>query len=126
MDMLGLSPVEARKDEQDTNAQDAQEEAAWTGFVQFSEQKAWLDLTVACNQLRKESKKDRGSFSSEVYRHKMRWKINPLKLSWIKNSDHIKGENFLPQADQTLGMGFPGDFQKSGWTSPEQLAWFWN
>lgn len=44
----GVSPVEGQKDEQDTSAQDAQEEAAWTGLVQFSEQKTQEDLTVSC------------------------------------------------------------------------------
>lgn len=41
--------MEDQKDEQDTSAQAAQEEAAWTGFVQFSEQKAQVNLSVTCN-----------------------------------------------------------------------------
>lgn len=44
-----VSPVEGQKDEQETSPQDAQEEAASTGFFQFSEQKVQVDLTVACS-----------------------------------------------------------------------------
>lgn len=34
-----MSPVEANHDEQEASAQDAQQEVAWTWFVQASEEK---------------------------------------------------------------------------------------
>lgn len=55
------------------------------------------DLIAVCNYLIRGNMKDRECLFSEVHRRKIRCKRCKLELSLIRNSDCIKGKNFLPQ-----------------------------
>lgn len=73
------------------------------GLFSLQKRKLKGDLSAVCNNLTRRNREDRGSLFSEVHSHKIRCKRCKLELSWIRNSDCIKGKKtFYHKGDQTL------------------------
>lgn len=83
------------------------------------------DLIAVCNYLMKGNRKGSRSLFSEVHRRKIRCKRCKLEFRWIRNSDRVKGKNFLRRGWSSTGTDFPEDYQNQAGQVPEQLACLW-